>query len=225
MKRRKMDIGAIPGATAAGIDERLQVATPLRKLLNKVFPDHWSFLLGEITLYSFIILLLTGTFLTLFFDPSMSETVYNGSYGPLQGQPMSRAYASALDISFEIRGGLIMRHIHHWAALIFIAGMVVHAFRTFFTGAFRRPREINWLLGVGLLVLGLLEGFMGYSLPDDLLSGTGLRIAEGVALSIPIVGSYVSMFFFGGEFPGVDLIPRMYVVHILLVPGAILALI
>ncbi|NHC44892.1 cytochrome bc1 complex cytochrome b subunit [Motilibacter aurantiacus] len=218
-------MGNAAGGAGRYLDDRLGLAKVVRKNIRKVFPDHWSFMLGEITLYSFIILLLSGTFLTLFFDPSMTETVYNGAYGPLRGEEMSRAYASALEISFEVRGGLIMRHIHHWAALIFIAGMVVHAFRTFFTGAFRKPRELNWLLGVALLVLGLLEGFMGYSLPDDLLSGTGLRIAEGVILSIPVVGSYILMFFFGGEFPGVDLIPRMYVVHILLVPGAILALI
>ncbi len=182
-------------------------------------------MLGEIALYSFIILLLTGTYLTLFFKPSMVEVVYNGSYVPLNGVKMSEAYASTLDISFDVRGGLLMRQVHHWAALIFVAAISVHLFRIFFTGAFRKPRELNWLVGVGLLTLGILEGFAGYSLPDDLLSGTGLRIAEGIVQAIPVVGTYVAMFLFGGEFPGDDFIPRLYSVHILLIPGAILAMI
>ncbi len=160
----------------------------VRSSLNKVFPDNWSFMMGEIALYSFIILLLTGTYLTFFFDPSMTEVRYDGSYSLLRGVEMSRAYDSTLDISFDVRGGLLMRQIHHWAALLFVAAMVVHMLRVFFTGAFRKPREVNWLLGVGLLTLGILEGFAGYSLPDDLLSGTGLRIAYAIMLSIPVVG-------------------------------------
>jgi len=206
-------------------DDRLGAAKYLKKQLNKVFPDHWSFMLGEIPLYSFIVLLLTGTFLTLWFKPSMTEVVYNGSYLPLNGVRMSEAYASTLDISFDVRGGLLMRQIHHWAALFFVAAISVHLLRVFFTGAFRKPRETNWIIGVGLLTLALLEGFAGYSLPDDLLSGTGLRIANGIMLSIPVVGTYVSFFVFGGEFPGTDFIPRLYTVHVLLVPGIILALI
>ena len=182
-------------------------------------------MLGEIALYSFIILLLSGTFLSLWFKPSMIEVVYDGSYLPLNGVKMSEAYASTLDISFDVRGGLLMRQIHHWGALFFVAAISVHLLRVFFTGAFRKPREINWVIGVGLLTLALLEGFAGYSLPDDLLSGTGLRIAQGIMLSIPVVGTYMSFFVFGGEFPGTDFIPRLYTVHVLLVPGIILALI
>jgi ubiquinol-cytochrome c reductase cytochrome b subunit len=211
--------------TEKGIDDRLATAGFLRRSLNKVFPDHWSFMLGEVALYSFIILLLTGTYLTFFFVASSEEVVYNGSYVPLKGVEMSEAYASTLDISFDVRAGLIMRQIHHWAALLFAASIVVHLMRVFFTGAFRKPREINWLIGVGLLVLAILEGFAGYSLPDDLLSGTGLRIAYSIALSIPVVGTWVCFILFGGEFPGDAIIERLYVVHILLVPGVILALI
>ena len=92
---------------------------------------------------------------------------------------MSEAYASTLDISFDVRGGLLMRQMHHWSAMLFIAAMMVHMMRVFFTGAFRKPRELNWVIGCLLLLLGILEGFTGYSLPDDLLSGTGLRIADG----------------------------------------------
>jgi ubiquinol-cytochrome c reductase cytochrome b subunit len=207
------------------IDERFGSAGFLKRNLNKVFPDHWSFMLGEIALYSFIILLLTGTFLTFFFRPGENEVIYQGSYVPLQGVQMTEAFESTLRLSFDVRGGLLIRQIHHWAALLFMAAIICHMCRIFFTGAFRKPRETNWLIGFTLMTLGIFEGFCGYSLPDDLLSGTGLRIAYGVAESIPIVGSYVAMFTFGGQFPGPDLIPRLYVVHILLIPGILLALI
>ena len=216
---------SVVGGVAGYVDDRLASANFTKRILNKVFPDHWSFMLGEIALYSFIILLLSGTYLTLWFKPSMIEIVYNGSYVPLKGVKMSEAFASTLDISFDVRGGLLMRQIHHWAALFFIAAMSVHVMRIFFTGAFRKPREINWVIGTFLLVLGILEGFAGYSLPDDLLSGTGLRIAEGIVQAVPLVGSYLAMFLFGGEFPGTDFISRLYAIHILIVPGILLALV
>ncbi len=213
------------GKTAGWVDDRISVSKFLRHNLSKIFPDHWSFMLGEIALYSFIVLLLTGTYLALFFKPSMTEVVYHGSYVPLDGIRMSEAYSSTLDISFDVRGGLLMRQVHHWSALLFLAAMTVHLFRVFFTGAFRKPRELNWVIGVGLITLGILEGFAGYSLPDDLLSGTGLRITSGIILAIPVVGTYLSFLIFGGEFPGDDFIPRLYIVHVLLIPGIILALI
>ena len=207
------------------LDDRLGSSGFLRRSFNKVFPDHWSFMLGEIALYSFIILLLTGTFLTFFFDASVQEVIYNGSYVPLRGVQMTQAFSSTLRISFDVRGGLIIRQIHHWAALLFVASITVHLLRVFLTGAYRKPREINWLVGVTLLVLGLLEGFAGYSLPDDLLSGTGLRIAYSIVESIPLVGTWVGFLLFGGNFPGESFIPRLYVIHILLIPGVILGLI
>jgi ubiquinol-cytochrome c reductase cytochrome b subunit len=215
----------IAGTVANYVDERTGAAKWLKKNLTKVFPDHWSFMLGEICLYSFIILLLSGTFLTFWFDPSQREVVYNGSYAPLSNLTMSASYASTLHISFDVRGGLLMRQIHHWAALIFMAGIIAHLLRVFFTGAFRKPREFNWLIGVGLVTLGIVEGFLGYSLPDDLLSGTGIRIAEAILQAIPVVGSYLAFFAFGGAFPGHVFIPRIYTVHVLLLPGIFLALI
>jgi ubiquinol-cytochrome c reductase cytochrome b subunit len=225
LKRRKLDITQIPANVGKGVDDRLQVSTPLRRLLNKVFPDHWSFLLGEIALFSFIVLLLTGVFLTLFFEPSMQDTVYNGSYTALRGSEMSTAYATSLHLSFEVRGGLFMRQMHHWAALLFMASIVVHMARIFFTGAFRKPREANWAIGLILFLLGLFEGFTGYSLPDDGLSGTGLRIFSAIMLSIPVVGTWLSASTFGGEFPGEFIIGRFYIAHVLLIPGGLLALI
>jgi ubiquinol-cytochrome c reductase cytochrome b subunit len=214
------------GAAATWADDRLGLAKANKGMpLRKVFPDHWSFMLGEIALWSFVILLLTGVFLTLWFKPAMGEVVYNGSYDQLRGIPMSEAYASTLDISFDVRGGLLMRQMHHWAAMLFIAAMLVHMMRTFLTGAFRKPRELNWIIGGLLLLLGILEGFAGYSLPDDLLSGTGLRIADGLVKATPVLGSYMSFFMFGGEFPGDVIIPRLYIAHVLLIPGLLLALI
>ncbi|MGA3150996.1 MAG: cytochrome b [Streptosporangiaceae bacterium] len=207
------------------LDDRLRAAKSVRHLLRKIFPDHWTFLLGEIALYSFIILLLTGTFLTLFFQPSMTEVVYHGSYIHLDGVKMSEAYASTLNISFDVRGGLLMRQIHHWAADLFVAAILAHMLRIFFTGAYRKPREANWLIGLGLFTLALLEGLFGYSLPDDLLSGAGLRITEGVLQSLPIVGTYLAFFLFGGPYPGNDIIPRMYILHVLVIPALLLALI
>jgi ubiquinol-cytochrome c reductase cytochrome b subunit len=220
-----MALEQVAAKTANEIDERFGSANFVKRSARKVFPDHWSFMLGEIALYSFIILLLTGTFLTLWFKPSQTEVIYNGSYLPLHGLKMSEAYASTLDISFDVRGGLIIRQIHHWAALIFVAAMIVHMCRVFFTGAFRKPRETNWILGFIMITLSFIEGLAGYSLPDDLLSGTGLRITEGVLLSLPVVGTYLSFFLFGGQFPGDDIIPRLYTAHVLLIPGIFLALI
>ncbi|HEY4631546.1 MAG TPA: cytochrome b N-terminal domain-containing protein, partial [Blastococcus sp.] len=213
------------GKAAVEFDDRLILAGPLRRTLNKVFPDHWSFLLGEIALYSFIILLLSGTYLTFFFDASMREVVYEGSYAPLRGVDVSAAYDSALRLSFDVRGGLFMRQLHHWAALLFVASIVVHLLRIFFTGAFRRPRESNWLIGVVMLVLALLMGVTGYSLPDDLLSGTGLRIISAILLSIPVIGTWVHFAVFNGDYVGENIIGRFYIAHVLLIPAILLALI
>jgi ubiquinol-cytochrome c reductase cytochrome b subunit len=211
------------GAVATWTDERISTNTWLKKNLRKVFPDHWSFMLGEIALWSFIVILLSGVFLTLWFKPSMAPVIYDGAWVPLRGIEMSEAYASTIELSFDVRGGLLMRQIHHWAALLFVAAMTVHMFRIFFTGAFRKPREINWVIGGTLLILGLLAGFTGYSLPDDLLSGTGLRIIEGILLSIPVLGTYLTFWIFGGPYPGDDIISRLFITHVLLVPGLILA--
>jgi len=211
--------------TGSWLDDRFHGARGLRTFFRKIFPDHWTFLLGEIALYSFVILILTGTFLTFFFKPSMTDLVYHGTYVKLDGVHMSEAYASTLRISFDVRGGLLMRQIHHWAADLFVAAIMVHMLRIFFTGAYRKPREVNWLIGIVMFTLALLEGLFGYSLPDDLLSGAGLRILQGVMQSIPVVGTYISFFLFGGQYPGHSIIPRMYILHVLLIPGLFAALI
>jgi ubiquinol-cytochrome c reductase cytochrome b subunit len=221
-----LKVADIAARQAHDIDARYHPSAALRRQFNKVFPTHWSFLLGEIALYSFVVLLITGVYLTLFFDPSMTEVTYNGVYQPLRGVEMSRAYASALNISFEVRGGLFVRQVHHWAALMFAAAIMVHLARVFFTGAFRRPREANWVIGSLLLIVTMFEGYFGYSLPDDLLSGIGLRAAlSSITLGLPVIGTWLHWALFGGDFPGDVLIPRLYAIHILLFPAIILALI
>ena len=201
------------------IDERLGVAKGGRTFLDKIFPDHWSFLLGEIALYSFVVLILTGIFLSLYYVPSAQEFIYHGVYKPLDGSKVSAAFASTVNLSFVVRSGLVIRQMHHWAADVFVGAIAVHMCRVFFTGAFRKPRELNWMVGVTLLTLALVNGFLGYSLPDDLVSGTGLRIMFSIVLSIPIVGTYLATFLFGGNFPGDgSIIPRMFIIHVLILP-------
>src|SRR4051812_22875827 len=186
---------------AGWLDDRLGASKGVSYLSKKVFPDHWSFMLGEIAMYSMIVCLLTGVFLTFWFVPSMTQVVYDGSYVPLQGVSMSDAYRSTLGISFDIRGGLLIRQIHHWAALIFVVSVFVHMARVFFTGAFRKPREINWVFGTILSMLACIEGFAGYSLPDDLLSGTGIRAMNGFVQSVPVIGSDMGALLFCGAVP------------------------
>jgi ubiquinol-cytochrome c reductase cytochrome b subunit len=207
---------------AGWVDDRTGIEQFTRTVLRKVFPDHWTFLLGEIALFCFVILVATGTFLTFFYTPDARPTTYQGPYAPLVGSEVSAAFASVMRLSFEVRAGLLMRQIHHWTALVFLASIGVHMARVFFTGAFRRPREINWMIGIGLLLFALGEGITGYSLPDDLLSGTGLRIIYSGALSIPFLGPWVASLFFGGEFPTPDLISRLFVFHIMLLPALLI---
>ncbi|TME33011.1 MAG: cytochrome bc complex cytochrome b subunit [Chloroflexi bacterium] len=204
------------------IDERLGLADWARAGLRKVFPDHWSFLLGEVALFCLVVLVLTGVFLTLFYVPDATTVTYSGPWLPLRGQTVSAAYDSVMRLSFEVRAGLVMRQIHHWAALVFVAAIVVHLLRIFFTGAFRRPREINWLIGIGLLLLALAMGITGYSLPDDLLSGTGLRVIYSVVIAIPFIGPYLAFLVFGGEFPTSEIISRLFVFHVMLLPALLI---
>ena len=213
------------GKAINDLDDRLGVARGGRLFMDKIFPDHWSFMLGEIALYSFVVLLITGVFLCFYFIPSSAIVTYHGSYLPLDGQKMTEAYASTVNLSFAVRAGLLMRQMHHWACDIFVGAIVVHMARVFFTGAFRKPRELNWTIGLTLLLLAITNGFLGYSLPDDLVSGTGIRIAYSIILSVPLVGTYLAFFIFGGNFPGTIIIPRFYFLHILIIPALIVGLV
>jgi ubiquinol-cytochrome c reductase cytochrome b subunit len=201
------------------LDERAGAAPVLRKTLRYVFPDNWSFLLGEVVLYSFVVLVATGIYLTLFFEPSLAKTTYDGAYAPLHGRQVSEAYRSVVDLSFDVKAGLLIRQTHHWAADVFLVTMVLHLMRVFFTGAFRRPRGLTWVIGVAMLFAGLLEGYLGYSLVDDLLSGMGLAIGYGVALSAPLVGGNLALGLWGAPFPGDQSFEsRMYIAHVLIIP-------
>jgi ubiquinol-cytochrome c reductase cytochrome b subunit len=207
------------------LDDRLGVAKAGRTFLDKIFPDHWSFMLGEIALYSFVVILVTGVFISLYYVPSSTTLIYHGAYLPLRGTRVTEAYASTVNLSLSVRAGLLMRQMHHWGADVFLGSIAIHMARIFFTGAFRKPRELNWTIGMTLLLLSLANGFIGYSLPDDLISGTGIRILFSIVLSIPLVGSYVAFFLFGGGYPGTSIIPRLFIVHVLILPLIILGLI
>ena len=208
------------------IDERTSSAPLLRKSLRYLFPDHWSFLLGEVALYCFLVLIATGTYLALFYDPSTAKTVYHGSYAPLQGHEMSGAYYSVVNLSLQTQAGLLMRQTHHWAADLFVAVIIIHLLRVFFTGAFRKPRELTWLVGIAMLGLSLFEGYLGYSLIDDLLSGIGLAIGYGVGLSIPVIGGPVIQGIFGAPFPGkTEFFSRMFIVHVFVIPALLATMI
>jgi ubiquinol-cytochrome c reductase cytochrome b subunit len=207
-------------------EQRVGAATGIKAMLRYVFPDHWSFLLGEIALYSFLVLVGTGIFLTLYYTPSDSQVIYHGSYALLNGEQMSDAYRSVLHISFDVPAGLLFRQVHHWAADVFIAAIVLHLVRIFFTGAYRKPRDLNYFIGLTMLMLAILEGFAGYSLIDDLLSGMGMAIAYSVAMSIPLIGGQLAALVWDGQFPGSSsFLPRLEVVHVLLIPLALIALI
>jgi len=207
------------------LDRRAGAAPFVRKTLRYVFPDHWSFLLGEVALYAFVVLVGTGIYLTLFYQDSTEKVTYHGPYEPLRGQEMTEAYRSVLNLSTTVKAGLLMRQTHHWAANVFIAAIVLHLLRIFFTGAYRKPRELTYWLGLTMLLVALLEGYLGYSLADDLLSGMGLAIGYSVALSIPFLGANLAALIWGGPFPGThDFFARMYVAHVFLIPAAIAVL-
>ena len=186
------------------------------RLLRRSQEDRWSFLFSQIAVYSFVVALVSGVFLVVLFKPGMTSVTYHGSYPQLNGVRMSQAYQSALDISFDVRGGLLMRQVHHWSALIFVAAVCLQLLRMFFTGAFRRPRGLTWLIWVTLLLLGMAVGWTGIILPHDLMSGGSLGVLQGVLESIPLVGTHLMLWVFGGTVPGHRIIPRLYWLHVLL---------
>ncbi|MGH9076207.1 MAG: cytochrome bc1 complex cytochrome b subunit, partial [Acidimicrobiales bacterium] len=206
------------------LDDRLGSSHWLRSAMDKIFPDHWSFMVGEIAMYTLVILIITGVYLTAFYHASNTIVTYHGSYKPLDGVRMTEAYQSVINISFDVRAGLVMRQIHHWAAVVFLAAVAFHMCRIFFTGAFRKPRETNWLIGLSLLLLVMLEGYTGYSLPDDLLSGTGVRVVYSIIESIPLIGTWLAYVIVGTTYPGPNILSRLFVIHEFLFPAIIVAL-
>ena len=196
----------------------------MRRLLRADPDDRWASVFGRIAVYSFLAALVTGILLLPFFRPGMTPVVYHGSYRKLDGLTMSPAYQSTLNISFDVRGGLLIRQVHHWSADLFVAAVCLRLIRVFFRRRFRLP---DWLIWVSLLLAGMLAGLSGTILPDDMLSGGSLSVLTGVILSVPVMGTHVATLVFGGSFPGHVIIPRAYWVHIVVLPvvlGALLLL-
>ena len=206
-------------------DRRLGATSPARAALGTAYPDPWAFLFGEIALYCLVVLALTGLFLSVFYVPDVrAQIAYQGPYAPLRGQPVTEAFNSVLRISFEVPAGLLVRQTHHWASLVFVAAIVLHLCRIFFTGAFRRPRQRSWVVGIAVLLVAMAQGLAGHSLPDDLLSGTSLQIVWSAVLAIPVVGPEVAYLLFGGESPSPEAIPRLFVLHTMLLPALLVGL-
>lgn len=207
------------------LDERTGVAQAMRPALRYVFPGHWSFMLGEVALYCFVVLIATGTAMAINYQPSSAEVVWHGPYAPLDGVSVSHAYASALDLSFKVPGGLLLRQTHHWAALLFFVAITLHLLRITLTGAFRKPRTLNYLVGLSILAISLFEGLLGYSLLDDLLSGSGLAITYAVVLSIPGIGGWLGAQLWQGPFPGGEaFFGRLFFAHVFVLPAIIVGL-
>lgn len=203
--------------------EKSPMGALLADMRGRVFPDHWSFLFGQIAFHSFALVLLSGTFLLFFYEPSTSQTVYDGSYMPLRGIEMSQALDSTLDVSFDVRGGLLMRQVHHWGASLMVVALLMHILRLFFTAAFRKPRQLAWFVTFIILVVTMATHFTGASLPDDLLSGTSMLVLDGVMKSIPFIGVELSAFVFGGPYPG-DVIALFYPLHAFVLPALVIVL-
>jgi ubiquinol-cytochrome c reductase cytochrome b subunit len=193
----------------------------LARLGDRRVQLRWSNLFGVVTFACLLVLAVTGVLLATWYTPSNELVTYDGPYGPLRGATVTEAFASTMHISFEQTGGLLVRQTHHWAALVMPASMIMQLLVTFFTGGFRRPRQLSWVLLVVAFILVLAAGWSGYALPDDMLSGTGLRIVEGVVLSIPFIGTWAANWMFGGPFPG-QIIENLYPVHAVIAPGLLL---
>lgn len=207
-QRRRGERGRRAQAIRARIDE----------LGRRRVQLHWSNLFGVVTFTCLVVLTVTGILLAFTYTPSNELVTYTGPYGPLQGATVTEAFASTMRISFEQTGGLLLRQTHHWAALVMPASIIMQLLITFFSGGFRRPRQLSWVLLVAAFVLVLAAGWSGYALPDDMLSGTGLRIVEGVVLSIPFIGTWIAGVMFGGPFPG-QIIENLYPLHVAIAPG------
>ena len=215
--------------TAANATKPAQPRKAARAAARLTAPpgDRWAAAFGRIAGYSFAVAVVTGIPLLPFFRPSMASLVYHGSYRLLDGVTMSQAYQSVLAISFDVRGGLLIRQVHHWSADLFVAAVILRLLRAFFRGRFSGRALPDWLIWVTLLPLGMLAAYTGTILPDDGLSGGSLGVITGVLLSVPLVGTHLVFWIFGGAPPGHQVIGSDYWVHILVLPalaGALLLL-
>ena len=201
-------------------DTRLDLADG-QTFLGKAFPAEDSFLLGEVAIFCFLFLVLSGVFLGFFYEPSTSDVEYDGSVAEFQGEEMPEAFVSVLHITYTVPFGMFIRRLHHWAAHLFVASIGLHMLRVFFTGAYRNPRELNWVVGTGLAVLAMGAAYTGYALPFDEFAATATSIGYNLTVSVPLVGDFFGEIIFGGEFPTSATIPRLYFLHVLIIPAAI----
>lgn len=210
------------GTRRAAVQDGRPAATApqrFRDALRRDPDDRLAAAFGQIAGYSFAVAAVTGVLLLPFFRPSMATVVYHGSYAVLDGVPVSRAFRSVLGISFDVPGGLLVRQVHHWSADVFVAAVCLRLLRTFFRGRFSGRDLRGWLIWATLLPLGMLAAYTGTILPDDGLSGGSLSVITGVLLSVPLVGTYLVFWIFGGAPPGHEIIVRDYWVHILVLPA------
>jgi cytochrome b-561 len=200
-------------ALSRWLDERLALDRFRAKYLGKPFPVHATFFLGEIALFCFVVLVITGVYLALAYEPSAQLVAVEGGRLPA-------AYASTLAIDAHPFGALI-RRMHHWAAHLMIAAVLLHLLRVYFTASYKRPRELNWVLGLALLGATLAASFAGYLLPYDQFSVTATAIGYGIARSVPWVGPTLADFVFAGQFPAAETVPRFFAYHVVLAPLAL----
>lgn len=213
-----MIVGAL-----AWVTDRLQLESD-RGLLGKAFPAEDSFLLGEVALFSFVVIVLSGIFLGVFYEPSSADVVYQGVIDQYQGEQLPAAFVSVLHITYGVPFGMFIRRIHHWAAHLFVASIALHMFRVYFTAAYRNPREINWIVGTILAVLAMGGSYTGYALPFDEFGATATGIGYNLAISVPVIGDFLGQLVFAGEFPSSGAIPRLFFLHVLVIPLAIMGL-
>jgi ubiquinol-cytochrome c reductase cytochrome b subunit len=218
-------MAAFIDAIGDALEERLAFRAALRRAKRRLFPGHWSFLLGEVTLFSFVALVLSGVYLALFYRASTTTLVYAGADPSFEGLSLPDAFASVLDLSVGVPFGLVLRRFHHFAAHLFLGSLLLHAARVYFTGAFRRPRDLTWWIGLALFALALLNGFSGYCLPFDMRGGTAMRMLMTTLESVPWVGSWLATLVFGAPFPGPYILPRLYIEHVFVGPALIAVLI
>ena len=199
------------------IEERLELEKFARRYLKKAFPTHPTFLCGEMALFSFVMLVITGIFLGLSYEPSVREVNLFGRFVPA-------AYASVVKIDLS-SFGLITRRVHHWSAMLMIASVLLHLMRVYFTGCYKNPREINWIIGLILFGATFFASFTGYLLPYSEFSVTATSIGYYIAKSIPWLGNWISRLIFCGSFPADETIPRFFFMHVMLIPLTLITLI
>ena len=210
-KPKPQDVAAEAGTHAVDwVDERTSLSGGLRWLMFRKVPKgtNWFYTLGSATLFAFLSQAVTGVFLAMYYDPS-----------PIH------AYESARYITNEVFLGQFVRGMHKWGATVMMILIFLHMGRTFFFGAYKYPRELNWVIGVVLLVLTMVMALTGYLLPFDQRSYWATILADTINGTGPLVGPYLADFLRGGPEFGATTLSRFYSIHMLLVPGALIALI